>query len=79
MPEPEKLERVPPVALTSAELKFVEATERVKLRVAVSAALRVLTLLEMAIVGGTGVSVSNSRLVALKIVAPVSKVMPESL
>ena len=53
MPLPAKLERVPPVALTSAEVKSVEASERVKVRVAVSPALRVETLLEMAIVGAT--------------------------
>ena len=51
MPLPAKLERVPPVTLMSAEVKSVEASERVKVRVAVSPALRVETLLEMAIVG----------------------------
>ena len=51
MSEPVKLERVPPVALTSSEVKFVEASESVKVRVAVSPALRVETLLVMAIVG----------------------------
>ena len=39
------------MALTSAAVKFVEASERVKVSEAVSPALRVETLLEMAIVG----------------------------
>jgi hypothetical protein len=46
VPEPAKLERVPPVALMSAEVKSVEASERVKVSVAVSPALRVLTISE---------------------------------
>ena len=52
MPEPAKLLSVPPVAATSAEVKVMEASERVKVIVAVSPALRALTLLEIAIVGG---------------------------
>ena len=67
MPEPEKLERVPPVALTSVEVKFVEASERVKVSVAVSPALRVLTLLEMAI---DGRRVSTVRVTLLSASAP---------
>ena len=51
MPEPAKLEMVPPVAIRSAALKSVEASERVKVRDAVSAALRELRLVAIAIVG----------------------------
>ena len=40
MPEPEKLERVPPEMEMSASVKSVEASERVKLRAAVSPAMR---------------------------------------
>ena len=40
MPEPEKLERVPPVMEISSTVKSVDDSERVKVRVAVSPALR---------------------------------------
>ena len=52
MPEPEKPESVPPETVTSPTAKLVEASERVKVMVAVSPALRELTLLVMATVGG---------------------------
>ena len=67
MPEPEKLERVPPVALTSAAVKSVDASERVKVSDAVSPALRVETLLEIAIVGRM---VSTVRVTVLFASAP---------
>ena len=51
MPEPAKLERLPPVTLTSAEVKSVDASERVKVIVAVSPALSALALLVIARVG----------------------------
>ena len=41
------------MALTSSAVKSVEASERVKVSDAVSPSLRVLTLLEMAIVGSS--------------------------
>ena len=53
MPLPAKLEMLPPWALMSAAVKFVEASESVKVSDTVSPALRVKTLLEMAIVGAT--------------------------
>ena len=40
MPEPEKSERVPPETATSEAVKSVDASEREKVRVAVSPALR---------------------------------------
>ena len=40
MPEPEKSERVPPETETSEAVKSVDASEREKVRVAVSPALR---------------------------------------
>ena len=52
MPEPEKPESVPPETVTSPTAKLVDASESVKVMVAVLPALRELTLLEMAIVGG---------------------------
>ena len=52
MPEPEKLERLPPVMETSASAKFVDDSERVKVRVAVSPALRDETSDVTATVGG---------------------------
>ena len=64
---------VPPVALTSAAVKFVEASERVKEMVAVSAALRAETLLEMAIVGRM---VSTVRVTELLASAPSLLVLP---
>jgi hypothetical protein len=42
---------VPPVAITSASVKFVEASVRVKVSDAVSPAMRVVTSLEIEIVG----------------------------
>ena len=73
MPEPEKLERVPPVAVTSPTTKLVEASERVKEMVAVSPALRELTLLVMAIVGRM---VSTVRVTVLFASAPSLLVLP---
>ena len=52
MPLPEKLERVPPETVTSARAKFVEASESVNVISAVSLAVRLLSLVVMAIVGG---------------------------
>jgi hypothetical protein len=51
VPEPVKLEMEPPVQLTFAAVKSVEASERVKVIVADSPALRAETLLEIARVG----------------------------
>ena len=51
MPEPENADRVPPVTSTSAAVKSVEGSLRVKLRVAVSAALSAVRLATMAIEG----------------------------
>ena len=52
MPLPEKLERVPPETVTSARAKFVEASESVNVISAVSLAVRLLSLVVMATVGG---------------------------
>ena len=73
MPEPAKLLSVPPVAATSAEVKVMEASERVKVIVAVSPALRALTLLEMATVGRM---VSTVRVTVLLASAPSLLVLP---
>ena len=51
-PEPLMGERVPPDTVMSPSAKPVGASEKVKVMVAVSPALRELTLLEMAMVGG---------------------------
>ena len=52
MPLPEKLERAPPVTVTSSDTKSVAASERVKVIVAVSPVVRLLSLVVIAIVGG---------------------------
>ena len=74
MPLPAKLEMVPPVALTSAELKSVEASERVKVSVALSPALRVLTSLEIAIVGATSSRSLISRSTSWSLALPAASV-----
>ena len=51
MPDPEKLERVPPETDTSDAMKSVEASERVKVREAVSPALREATSAVRAMMG----------------------------
>ena len=51
MPEPEKLDREPPVTVTSELAKSVDASERVKVMAAVSPAFREETSEESAIVG----------------------------
>ena len=53
MPEPLKLLSVPPVTVTSVAVKSVLASDRVKVMVAVSPALRLVLSLVMAMVGGT--------------------------
>ena len=64
---------MPPVAVTSSAAKLVEASERVKVMVAVSPALRVETLLEMEIVGRM---VSTVRVTVLFASAPSLLVLP---
>ena len=61
------------MALTSATVKSVEASERVKVMVAVSPAFRAVTLLEMAIVGRM---VSTVRVTELLASAPSLLVLP---
>ena len=58
MPEPLKLEIVPPTATTSAAVKDVDDSLSVKVMVAVSPALRAGVLLVMEIVGATVSTVS---------------------
>ena len=68
-----KLEMVPPVAIRSSAVKSVEASERVKESVAVSAALRVETLVAIATVGRR---VSTLRVMVLLVSAPSLLVLP---
>ena len=73
MPEPEKLESVPPVRVISDSTKLVDDSERVKVIAAVSPAFREATSEEMAMVGrvvsgvgeGEGVVVSTERVTVL--------------
>ena len=51
MPEPEKLERVPPETVTSPTAKLEEVSESVKMMVAVSPAFSEALSLEIASVG----------------------------
>ena len=51
MPDPEKLERVPPETVTSEATKSLADSERVNVRVAVSPAFKEATSEEMAMVG----------------------------
>ena len=60
MPLPEKLERAPPVTVTSSDTKSVAASERVKVIVAVSPVVRLLSLVVIAIVGGVVSAVTSA-------------------
>ena len=73
MPEPEKPERDPPETEMSAAVKLVEASESVKVSVAVSPALRDVTSDETATVGLT---VSTERVRELLVSEPSWLVLP---
>ena len=68
-----KLESVPPVTVTSEATKLVEASLRVKVRVVVSPAIRLLLLALKAIVGTT---VSTERVMALFASEPSALALP---
>ena len=74
MPEPEKLERVPPVTEISSTVKSEEDSERVKVRVAVSPALREEVSEVRAMVGLT---VSMLRVSELLESEPSALVLPD--
>ena len=76
MPDPEKLERLPPVMETSASAKSVEASESVKVMVAVSPALRDKT---SDVTATVGLMLSTERVTELLLSPPSALLLPEAL
>ena len=77
MPEPAKLESVPPVTVTSAAVKLTLASDRVKVTVALSPAPRlVLGLLTMTVGGVTSRLIV--KLAVLLVSAPSWLLLPEA-
>ena len=73
MPEPEKLERVPPETVTSAATKSLTDSERVNVRLAVCLAFKEETSEEMAMLGLT---VSTEMVTVLLALEPSVLVLP---
>ena len=74
MPEPEKSERVPPETETSEAVKSVDASEREKVRVAVSPALREE---ESEVRAMVGLTVSTERVSELLASEPSALELPD--
>ena len=68
-----KLESVPPATVTSAAVNVVEASLKVKVRVVVSPAIRLVLLADKAIVG---VTVSTAKVMVLLVSEPSALVFP---
>ncbi len=75
MPLPEKLLSVPPETVISLRLKFVDASESVKVRVAVSPTVKLLSLVVIAMVGG----VVSATTVFTVMVTVLSASLPSAL
>ena len=73
-----QLESGPPVTETSASMKLVDASERVKVRVAVSAALRELSA-SSSVMAMVGLTVSTEMVTELLLSLPSALVAPLEL
>ena len=73
MPDPEKLEMLPPETVRSASAKSEDDSERVKVRVAVSPALRDKT---SDVTATVGLTVSTERVTELLLSLPSALLLP---